>query len=59
MSKHGHAYTDASEKQRRFEVYRRNAELIEKFNSKSNCYKLTDNKFSDLTNEEFSAKWWN
>ncbi|XP_006660790.1 ervatamin-C-like [Oryza brachyantha] len=56
MSRHGCAYADAGEKQRRFEVYRRNVELVEKFNSMSDGYKLADNKFADLTNEEFRAK---
>jgi hypothetical protein len=56
MIKHGRAYTDAGEKQRRFDVYRKNVELIEEFNSGSNSYTLTDNKFADLTNEEFRAK---
>lgn len=37
-------------------MYRRNVELIEAFNSVSSGYKLTDNKFADLTNEEFRAK---
>ncbi|XP_047052647.1 zingipain-2-like [Lolium rigidum] len=56
MTKHGRAYTDAGEKQRRFEVYRKNVELIEEFNSGSNSFTLTDTKFADLTNEEFRAK---
>ena len=56
MIKHGRAYTDAGEKQRRFEVYRKNVDLIEEFNAGSNSYTLTDNKFADLTNEEFRAK---
>ncbi|CAM0952106.1 unnamed protein product [Alopecurus aequalis] len=56
MIKHGRAYTDAGEKQRRLEVYRKNVELIEEFNSGGNSYTLTDNKFADLTNEEFRAK---
>lgn len=37
-------------------MYRRNVELVETFNSMSNGYKLADNKFADLTNEEFRAK---
>ncbi|KAK3130443.1 hypothetical protein QOZ80_6BG0493520 [Eleusine coracana subsp. coracana] len=56
MGRHGRLYTEAGEKQRRLEVYRRNVELIEAFNSMSCGYKLTDNKFADLTNEEFRAK---
>ena len=57
MGRHGRLYADAGEKQRRLEVYRRNVELVETFNSMSNGgYKLADNKFADLTNEEFRAK---
>ncbi|XP_066397489.1 senescence-specific cysteine protease SAG12-like [Miscanthus floridulus] len=57
MGRHGRLYADAGEKQRRLEVYRRNVELVESFNSMSNGgYKLADNKFADLTNEEFRAK---
>uniref|UniRef100_A0ACD5YE69 Uncharacterized protein n=1 Tax=Avena sativa TaxID=4498 RepID=A0ACD5YE69_AVESA len=56
MVKHGRAYTDAGEKQRRFEVYRKNVELIEEFNSGSHSYTLTDTKFADLTNEEYRDK---
>ncbi|KAI4988718.1 hypothetical protein ZWY2020_036035 [Hordeum vulgare] len=56
MGKHGRAYTDAGEKQRRLEVYRKNVELIEEFNSGGHSYTLTDNKFADQTNEEFRAK---
>ena len=57
MGRHGRLYADAGEKQRRLEVYRRNVELVESFNSMSNGgYKLADKKFADLTNEEFRAK---
>lgn len=57
MGRHGRLYADAGEKQRRLEVYRRNVELVERFNSMSNVgYRLVDNKFADLTNEEFRAK---
>ncbi|WVZ65432.1 hypothetical protein U9M48_014797 [Paspalum notatum var. saurae] len=56
MGRHGRLYADAGEKQRRLEVYRRNVELVEMFNSMNSGYKLADNKFADLTNEEFRAK---
>ncbi|KAL6655307.1 hypothetical protein ACP70R_006133 [Stipagrostis hirtigluma subsp. patula] len=56
VSRHRRLYANAGEKQRRFEIYRRNVELIETFNSLSTGYKLADNKFADLTNEEFRAK---
>ncbi|CAN6218222.1 unnamed protein product [Urochloa humidicola] len=57
MGRHGRLYGTAVEKQRRLEVYQRNVELVEQFNSMSNVgYKLADTKFADLTNEEFRAK---
>ncbi|XP_062199618.1 ervatamin-B-like [Phragmites australis] len=56
MSRHGRLYADAGEKNRRLEIYRRNVELVETFNAMSTGYKLADNKFADLTNEEFRAK---
>ncbi|KAJ1290245.1 hypothetical protein BS78_02G228300 [Paspalum vaginatum] len=56
MGRHGRLYADEGEKQRRLEVYRRNVELVEMFNSMNSGYKLADNKFADLTNEEFRAK---
>ncbi|KAL6846835.1 hypothetical protein ACP4OV_024283 [Aristida adscensionis] len=56
MSRHRRLYADAGEKQRRFEIYRRNVELVETFNAMSNGYKLADNRFADLTNEEFRSK---
>lgn len=57
VGRHGRLYGSAGEKRRRLEVYRRNVELVEQFNSMSNGgYKLADTKFADLTNEEFRAK---
>lgn len=57
MGRHGRLYGSTGEKRRRLEVYRRNVELVEQFNSMGNGgYKLADTKFADLTNEEFRAK---
>jgi len=57
MGRYGRLYADAGEKQRRLEVYRRNVELVERFNSMGNGgYRLADTRFADLTNEEFRAK---
>ncbi|XP_058103360.1 zingipain-2-like [Magnolia sinica] len=55
MAKHGRNYTDAYEKERRFKIYQTNVGFIETFNSQNRSYKLIDNKFADLTNEEFRA----
>ncbi|XP_062016812.1 zingipain-2-like [Rosa rugosa] len=54
MAKHGRVYHDSAEKERRFAIFRKNVEFVEKFNKEGNkTYKLSINKFSDMTNEEF------
>ncbi|WVY95384.1 hypothetical protein V8G54_034472 [Vigna mungo] len=55
-SQHGRNYADDAEKGKRFEIFVKNLEYIEKFNSAGNkSYKLGLNPFSDLTEEEFIA----
>jgi hypothetical protein len=49
------AYVTAAERLRRFEVYRRNMELIEATNRLGLSYKLGETPFTDLTSEEFLA----
>ncbi|KAI3939546.1 hypothetical protein MKX01_038501 [Papaver californicum] len=41
----------------RFEIYQSNIKLINYINSQNLSYKLVDNKFADMTNEEFRAKY--
>ena len=54
MAKHGRVYPNSAEKERRFAIFRKNVEFVEKFNKKGNkTYKLSINKFSDMSNEEF------
>ncbi|XP_004308225.1 PREDICTED: zingipain-2-like [Fragaria vesca subsp. vesca] len=54
MAKHGRIYRDSKEKERRFAIFKKNVEFVEKFNSEGNAtYTLSVNKFSDMTNEEF------
>ncbi|XBJ13873.1 hypothetical protein VPH35_005988 [Triticum aestivum] len=59
MSAHGRAYHSAAEKLRRFEVYRRNVDLIDASNREAERlgYELGENEFTDLTNEEFMARY--
>uniref|UniRef100_A0ACD5UVV0 Uncharacterized protein n=1 Tax=Avena sativa TaxID=4498 RepID=A0ACD5UVV0_AVESA len=59
MTAHGRTYPSAQEKLRRLEVYRRNVELIEAMNRESARlgYELGENEFTDLTNEEFMARY--
>lgn len=53
LKQHGRQYRDREEWEVRFGIYQANVEFIEFHNSQNYSYKLTDNKFADLTNEEF------
>uniref|UniRef100_A0ACD5UGV8 Uncharacterized protein n=1 Tax=Avena sativa TaxID=4498 RepID=A0ACD5UGV8_AVESA len=59
MTTHGRVYPSVDEKLHRLEVYRRNVEFIEASNRESERlgYELGENEFTDLTNEEFSARY--
>ncbi|KAM3406136.1 hypothetical protein ACQJBY_000280 [Aegilops geniculata] len=59
MSAHGRTYHSAAEKLRRFEVYRRNVDFIDASNRDAERlgYELGENEFTDLTNEEFMARY--
>ncbi|KAI4322744.1 hypothetical protein L6164_022410 [Bauhinia variegata] len=54
LKRYGRQYKDEEEWKVRFSIYRTNVEFIECFNAENHSYKLTDNKFADLTNEEFT-----
>lgn len=56
MARHGRMYKDVAERLRRYEIFNGNVRRIESFNRASNKpYKLSVNRFADLTNEEFRA----
>lgn len=56
MAEYGRVYKDASEKARRFEVFKDNFAFVESFNTdKKNKFWLGVNQFADLTTEEFKA----
>ena len=56
MAKYGKVYKDVSEKEKMFEIFKKNVEYIESFNSNNTkTYKLSINQFADQTNEEFKA----
>ena len=56
ISKYRKVYKDISEKQKRFEIFKKNVHFIESFNSNgTKTYKLSINQFADQTNEEFKA----
>ncbi|XP_072966889.1 senescence-specific cysteine protease SAG39-like [Typha angustifolia] len=53
MAQYKRVYTNAEEKQRRFQVFKRNVEYTESSNNKpGQSYNLTVNQFAELTNEE-------
>lgn len=57
LARYDRTYKDRGEKERRFEIYQSNVQLIDEFNAISQEYTLTDNKFADLTSEEFRTKY--
>ncbi|KAH7665875.1 Fruit bromelain protein [Dioscorea alata] len=57
MAEHGRMYKDDAEKQHRFNIFEHNVELIESFNATDHKFKLSTNRFADLTNDEFKAMY--
>ncbi|CAL8134619.1 unnamed protein product [Prunus armeniaca] len=56
MVRYGREYNDVNEKQKRFEIFKKNVAYIESSNSDVNkSYKLSANQFADQTNEEVKA----
>lgn len=56
IAHHGRVYVDAVEKETRFKIFKENVERIEAFNGGvDKGYKLSVNRFADMTNEEFRA----
>lgn len=55
QEKHGRLYKSRGEWERRFEIYLSNVEFINYINSQNLSFKLTDNKFADMTNEQFKS----
>lgn len=58
--KHGRAYSNSSEKEKRFAIFKANYEQMEKFNSQAKeSFTLGLNAFSDLTHEELHELYGN
>ncbi|CAL0304843.1 unnamed protein product [Lupinus luteus] len=57
MSQYQRSYTNDTEKEKRFQIFKENLEYIEKFSNANNNYKLGLNQFSDLTTDEFLASY--
>ena len=58
MSRFNRVYSDDSEKTSRFEIFTNNLKFVESINMNTNkTYTLDVNEFSDLTDEEFKARY--
>ncbi|URE10135.1 hypothetical protein MUK42_21820 [Musa troglodytarum] len=57
MAQHGRVYRDAAEKDRRFQIFKRNVEYVNTVNDAHRKYKLRINQYADLTNDEFKASY--
>lgn len=58
IASHGRSYPTAEEKLRRFHIYRENVEFIEATNrDSSQTYTCGENQFTDLTHQEFLARY--
>ncbi|CAL1394136.1 unnamed protein product [Linum trigynum] len=57
LSKHGRKYRSKAEYKHRFQIYQSNVHFINHINSQNLSFQLTDNKFADLTNDEFKSTY--
>lgn len=60
LQKYSKKYNSFEEFDRRFKIYSKNSEFIEKHNLRNNDFKLDENQFTDLNHEEYRAHFnWN
>ncbi|XP_039131991.1 zingipain-1-like [Dioscorea cayenensis subsp. rotundata] len=55
LVRHNKFYSDSSEKERRYEIFKDNLKYIDKHNAGNHTYTLALNVFADLTVEEYRA----
>lgn len=55
LQKYKREYRDKGEREQRFGIYKTNVQFIDQFNSQNFSFKLIDNKFADMTNQEFKS----
>ncbi|GLT46938.1 hypothetical protein SLA2020_206640 [Shorea laevis] len=55
LARYGIQYSDRDEWLIRYGIYQSNIQLIDYINSQNLSFKLTDNKFADMTNDEFKS----
>ncbi|WVY91947.1 hypothetical protein V8G54_037461 [Vigna mungo] len=57
LVKHGKLYNALGEKDKRFQIFKDNLQFIDEINSANRTYRLGLNRFADLTNEEYRARY--
>ncbi|KAK9689786.1 hypothetical protein RND81_09G080900 [Saponaria officinalis] len=57
MADNNKQYNDIKEREQRFGIYQSNVEFIDYINSLNLSFTLVDNRFADMTNEEFKLKY--
>ncbi|XP_006849385.2 ervatamin-B [Amborella trichopoda] len=57
MANHGVEYESIEEKEKRFNVFKENLRFIESVNAEKRSYKLSLNKFADLSLDEFRKQY--
>lgn len=57
LVKHGKLYNALGEKDKRFQIFKDNLRFIDQQNAENRTYKLGLNRFADLTNEEYRARY--
>ncbi|KAM0941075.1 putative actinidain [Dioscorea sansibarensis] len=57
LVRHNKSYSDLSEKERRYEIFKDNLKHIDKHNAGNHTYTLALNVFADLTVEEYRATY--
>ncbi|XP_065876279.1 ervatamin-B [Euphorbia lathyris] len=57
IAKHGRVYGSKAEYYLRFGIYQTNVQLIDFINFQNLSFKLADNKFADMTNNEYRSRY--
>ncbi|PIN25365.1 Cysteine proteinase Cathepsin L [Handroanthus impetiginosus] len=57
QARHGKAYNEIGEKDKRFEIFKDNLKFIDEHNTENRTYKVGLNQFADLTNKEFKSMY--